>query len=62
MLNFSDDKNKTEKTIHIIETFDLPSNESEKKNEKIVNEKNFQSDQKANRSVDFRKNTTFVTI
>jgi len=61
MLNFSDDKNKTEKAIHITENFDLSLNESEKKNEKIINEKNFQSDQKANRNVDFRKNTTFVT-
>lgn len=55
-LNFSDDKNKTEKATHIPENIDPSLNESERKNEKIVNEKNIQSDQKVNRG-DFRKNT-----
>lgn len=59
-LNVSDDKNKIEKTTRTSENVNSPLNEFEKNNEKI-NEKNFQSDQKANRSIDFRKNTTFVT-
>ncbi|XP_011689205.1 PREDICTED: uncharacterized protein LOC105450840 isoform X2 [Wasmannia auropunctata] len=59
-LNISDDKNKIEKAIHTPERLDSPSNESERKNEKIVNEKYFQSDQKTNRG-DFRKNTASVT-
>lgn len=54
-LNFSDDKNKTEKKTRTSENVNSPLNESEKKNEKV-----FQSDQKANR-IDFRKNTAFVT-
>ncbi|XP_018364515.1 PREDICTED: uncharacterized protein LOC108762150 [Trachymyrmex cornetzi] len=58
--NFSDDKNKNEKSTHVSGNLNSPLNESERKNEKIVNEQNFQSDQKANRN-DFRKNTTFVT-
>ncbi|XP_018401858.1 PREDICTED: uncharacterized protein MAL13P1.304-like [Cyphomyrmex costatus] len=57
--NFFDDKNKTEKLTHISGNLNSPLNESERKNDKIVNEHNFQSDQKVNRS-DFRKNTTFV--
>lgn len=57
--NSSDDKNKMEKAMHMPDNVDSPSNESEKKNEKIVNE-NVQSDQKPNRSINFRKNTTFV--
>ncbi|XP_018307544.1 uncharacterized protein [Mycetomoellerius zeteki] len=57
--NFSDDKNKTEKSTYISGNLNSSLSESERKNEKIV-EQNFQSDQKPNRN-DFRKNTTFVT-
>ncbi|XP_011158401.1 probable cyclin-dependent serine/threonine-protein kinase DDB_G0292550 isoform X2 [Solenopsis invicta] len=53
--NSSDDKNRTTP-----EKLDSPLNESEKKNEKLVNERNLHSDQKATR-VDFRKNSTFVS-
>ncbi|EGI62237.1 hypothetical protein G5I_09487 [Acromyrmex echinatior] len=59
MSNFSDDKNKIEKSTYVSGNLNSPLNESERKNEKIVNEQNFQSDQKTNRN-DFRKNT-FVT-
>ncbi|XP_077260043.1 uncharacterized protein LOC143896231 isoform X1 [Temnothorax americanus] len=55
--NFSDDKNKTENAAHTPENVDSPLNETERKNEKIVCEKNAQSDQRANRSIDCRKNT-----
>lgn len=58
--NSSDDKSKMEKAMHTPEKIISPLNESEKKNEKIVNEKNVHSDQKPIRSVDVRKNTTFV--
>ncbi|XP_012526978.1 GATA zinc finger domain-containing protein 14 isoform X2 [Monomorium pharaonis] len=53
--NSSDDK--TERATP--ENLSLPLNESEKKNDKFIYEKNGQCDQKTNR-VDFRKNT-FVT-
>ncbi|XP_011866890.1 PREDICTED: probable serine/threonine-protein kinase DDB_G0282963 isoform X2 [Vollenhovia emeryi] len=59
-LNISDDKNKTEKATHMPENVDSPLNGSERKTDKIVDEKNVQSDQKVNRGVDFKKNATFV--
>lgn len=60
MLKSSDNKSKMEKAMHTPEKVDSPLNESERKNEKIVDEKNIHSDQKPNRSVDLKKNTTFV--
>ncbi|KAL0123847.1 hypothetical protein PUN28_005996 [Cardiocondyla obscurior] len=57
--NCIDNKNKTEKTTHTSENAKTLLNESEGKTEKIY-EKNVKSDPKMNRSVDFKRNNTFV--
>lgn len=56
MVNF-DDKNKTERAPHTPENVESPLNDSERKDEKIINEKTVQNDQKANRGVDLKKNS-----